>query len=77
MLFYPDKSKIEDLIAYLKTESMTIENLRIRQIVASDHQVQHELDFRLSALPKKPTSNLYIELTALPYIESVEIEIFP
>ena len=72
-----DKSKIEDLIAYLKTENMTIENLRIRQIVSSDHQVQHELDFRLSALPKKHTSNLYIELTTLPYIESVEIEIFP
>ena len=72
-----DKSKIEDLIAYLKTESMIIENLRIRQIVSSDHQVQHELDFRLSALPKKHTSNLYIELSTLPYIESVEIEIFP
>ncbi len=28
-----DKSKIEDLIAYLKTESMEIENLRIRQIL--------------------------------------------
>ena len=30
-----DKSKIEDLIAYLKSENMVIENLRIRQIVAS------------------------------------------
>lgn len=71
-----DKSKIEDLIAYLKKESMTIENLRIRQILSSDSQVQHELDFRISALPKRHTSNLYIELSTLPYIESVEIEIF-
>ncbi|MER2090413.1 MgtC/SapB family protein [Sporosarcina sp. JAI121] len=72
-----DLTKIEDLIDYLKTEGMTIENLRIRQIVARDLHVQHELDFRLSALPKKHTSNLYIELSTLPYIESVEIEIFP
>jgi len=72
-----DKSKIEDLIAYLKKESMTIENLRIRQILSRDLQVQHELDFRISALPKRHTSNLYIELSTLPYIESVEIEIFP
>jgi len=72
-----DKSKIEDLIAYLKKESMTIENLRIRQTLSSDLQVQHELDFRISALPKRHTSNLYIELSTLPYIESVEIEIFP
>lgn len=72
-----DKAKIEDLIAYLKTEGMIIENLRIRQIETSSNQLQHELDFRLSALPKKPTTKLYIELTTLPYIESVEIEIFP
>lgn len=72
-----DKAKIEDLIAYLKTEGMIIENLRIRQIATSSNQLQHELDFRLSALPKKPTTKLYIELTTLPYIESVEIEIFP
>lgn len=72
-----DKAKIEDLIAYLKMEGMIIENLRIRQIETSSNQLQHELDFRLSALPKKPTTKLYIELTTLPYIESVEIEIFP
>ena len=56
---------------------MTIENLRIRQIIGNDNQIQHELDFRLSTLPKKATSLLYIELSTLPYIESVEIEIFP
>ena len=72
-----DKSKIEDLIAYLEKESMTVENLRIRQILSRDLQVQHELDFRISALPKRHTSNLYIELSTLPYIQSVEIEIFP
>lgn len=72
-----DKSKIKDLITYLEAESMIIENLRIRQIIGNDNQIQHELDFRLSTLPKKATSLLYIELTTLPYIESVEIEIFP
>lgn len=72
-----DKSKIDDLITYLKSEGMMIENLRIRQITASSKQLHHELNFRLSALPKKTTTKLYIELSALSYIESVEIEIFP
>lgn len=71
-----DKTKIEDLITYLKSESMMIENLRIRQVVTRNEPMKHELDFRLSALPHKNTSQLYVELTALPYIESVEIEFF-
>ena len=71
-----DKLKIEDLITYLKQESMTIENLRIRQIVTSGKPATHELEFRLAAVSKKPTSQLYLEITALPYVESVEIEFF-
>ena len=71
-----DKTRIEDLILYLKSESMMIENLRIRQIVIANEPIKHELDFRLAALPNKNTSQLYVELTALPYIESVEIEFF-
>ncbi|MBO0589644.1 MgtC/SapB family protein [Sporosarcina sp. E16_8] len=71
-----NKSKIEDLLAYLKAENMEIKNLRIRQIDSFNHQVLHQLNFRLSTLPDKPLSSLYIELTTLPYIVSVEIEIF-
>lgn len=72
-----DKSKIEALIDHLKSEGMVIENLRIRQLGMDGKPSKHELDFRLSALPKKKTSQLYVELSTLPYIESVEIEIFP
>lgn len=71
-----DKSKIEELITFLKKEGMMIDNLRIRQIYTDEKHIHHELDFRLSALTKKPTSKLYIELSTLPYVESVEIEIF-
>ena len=72
-----DKTKIEELIAYLKSEGMVIENLRIRQLLEADNSIKHELDFRLTTLPRKETSQLYVELSALPYIETVEIEIFP
>lgn len=77
MFLLSDKTKIEDLIAYLKSEGMVIENLRIRQLLEADNSIKHELDFRLTTLPRKETSQLYVELSALPYIETVEIEIFP
>ena len=77
MFLLSDKTKIEDLIAYLKSEGMVIENLRIRQLLEADNSVKHELDFRLTTLPRKETSQLYVELSTLPYIETVEIEIFP
>ena len=77
MFLLSDKTKIEELIAYLKSEGMVIENLRIRQLLEADNSIKHELDFRLSTLPRKETSQLYVELSALPYIETVEIEIFP
>lgn len=71
-----DKLKIEELILLLKSENMTIKNLRIKQVVTNKDYVTHELGFRLAAVTKKPTSQLYLELTALPYVESVEIEFF-
>lgn len=77
MFLLSDKTKIEELIAYLKSEGMVIENLRIRQLLEADNLIKHELDFRLTTLPRKETSQLYVELSALPYIETVEIEIFP
>lgn len=78
IIIISDRSKIDDLIEKLSNESMTVENLRIRQLIPEDGKPHmHELDFRLNALPKKKTSQLYVELTELPYIESVELEIFP
>ncbi|CAM3201394.1 MgtC/SapB family protein [Filibacter tadaridae] len=71
-----DMMKIEDLIGHLNAEGMSIENLRIRKIVETGKPLKHELDIRLTALPKKKTSELYIQLSSLPYIESVEIELF-
>lgn len=70
-----DKSKIEDLLNHLKDNKMTIKRFRIRQIVTDDESDKHELEFRLSTTSKKPTSKVYDELTSLPYIESVELEI--
>ncbi|MCG3088625.1 MgtC/SapB family protein [Sporosarcina cyprini] len=72
-----DKTKINDLIKFLNKENMMIENLRIKKIVNDEKQEAHELDFRLAALTKKETAELYLELTELTYIESVELEIFP
>ncbi|MFS0576569.1 MgtC/SapB family protein [Sporosarcina sp. 179-K 3D1 HS] len=71
-----DMSKIDDLIEYLQLEGMSVENLRIRKIIEPNETTKHEMDFRLTALPKKETSQLYIELSALPYVESVEVELF-
>lgn len=70
-----DKSKIENLIHYLKEEGMFIDHIRIRQFISDDKRLLHEMHFRVSALPKKSTT-LYIELTALSYIEGAEIEIY-
>ncbi|MFD1205466.1 MgtC/SapB family protein [Sporosarcina contaminans] len=75
IVFITDKRKINDLIEHLNSVNMKVENMRIRQMIKNP--VMYEVDFRLQALPKKSTSDLFIELTELPYIESVEIEIFP
>lgn len=72
-----DKSKIEDLVDYFHKEQMDIENMQIKQVTTDLNQIQHEVQFRLAALPKKSTSTLYIELTTLPYIESVDLAIYP
>lgn len=77
ILIVTDKTKIESLIGYLKSENMTIDYLRIRQIISSNDSTKHELDFRLFTNSKMPTSKLYRDLSALPYIESIEIEIIP
>ena len=77
VLLLSDISKIEELLFYLKAEDMRIDKLHIRQINLDDNSKKHELTFRLSTVSGKSTSKLYSDLTALPYIESVEIEIIP
>lgn len=71
-----DISKIEDLISYFESENMTVEELRIEQIVVDNEPTKHKLNFRLATVSKKTTSQLYTELTVLPSIESIEIEIY-
>lgn len=71
------KSKIDDLIKYLNEENMEIDHMKIRQFQTADHKYLHELNFKLMAHPKKSTSSLYIELTTLSYVESVELVIYP
>ncbi len=72
-----DKSKINEVISYLKSENMIIENFRIQQIVSKDFPVRHGLHFRLDTVSQKTTTQLYIELTSFPFIESIDIEILP
>ncbi len=54
---------------------MTVEQLKIRQIWIKDQSIKHEMDFRLSTTSEKPIFQFYNDLDALPYIESIEIEI--
>ena len=70
-----DSATIEKLIAHMKSEKMIIDNIRIKQLVSIE-ETTHELQFRISAAPKKSTTQLYLELIELPYINSVEIEFF-
>lgn len=70
-----DEHKIEQLINYLKQEKITIHNLHIKQIILNE-QINHKLSIQVSALPEKTTSQLYQELTELPYTNSVEINFF-
>ena len=71
-----DISRIDELISYLDSEGMTIENLRLKQVVALNAPNTHLLELRLVTVTKKSTPQLYTELIALPSIESIEIEIY-
>lgn len=69
-------SEVDKLLSHLKSENMTIENLRIQQIVGLNQPIKHELEFRLIIVSKKLTPQIYMELIALPSIEAVELEIY-
>lgn len=71
-----DSATIKQLISHMKAENMIIDHLRIKKDISEEHLTVHELEFRISAVPKKPTSQLYLELLELPYVNSVEIEFF-
>ena len=75
ILVLSDKSNITDVLAYLENIKMTVEQLKIRQIVDKDQSIKHEMDLRLSTTSEKPIFQFYNDLDALPYIESIEIEI--
>ena len=71
-----DITEIDELLSYLNSENMTIENLRIQQVVEINQPIKHELELRLVTVSKKLTPQLYTELIALPSIEAIELEIF-
>jgi len=75
ILILTDKKSIPDVLAYLKKNSMTVEHLKIKQTVDQDHLIKHVMDLRLSTTSEKPIFQFYNDLDALPYIESIEIEI--
>lgn len=74
-LIIEDKSNIEELIAFFKSKKLEVDHLHIRQLTKEEHSNKHELEFRLSTLSNKRTSSLYDDLTSLPYVDSVQIEI--
>lgn len=71
-----DITKVEGLTSYLDTENMTIEHLRLKQVITPSAPIKHILELRLVTITNKPTPQLYTELIALPSIESIEIEIY-
>ena len=75
ILVLSHKSNITDVLAYLEKIKMNVEQLKIRQILDKDQSIKHEMDLRLSTTSEKPIFQFYNDLDALPYIESIEIEI--
>jgi len=72
-----DKEKIDALLTYFEEKHMAIDHLKISQLVGDKINIQHQLEFRLSTVTKKLTASFYNDLTALPYVEAVEIVIIP
>ena len=68
-------TSIEDLMVYLADQDFHIENMRVRDIPLADQRVKHEIELRLSALPKKDTLSIYSSIHSLEYIDRIEIEI--
>lgn len=70
-----ETGQIENLVAFLKSEEILVESLRIKDIPLSDQRLKHEIELRLSALPKNDSFTIYDRVHSLPYIDRVELEI--
>ena len=67
-----DGHKINRLIRYLESEGMTIENIRIKQIMLNE-EMNHKIFLQIAMIPEKTTAQIYQELIELPYTNTVEI----
>lgn len=75
IILLKDANKINHLIRFLELEKITIRNLHIKQIT-TDEETRHKLYLQVAAISKKSTSQLYQELTELPYTHAVEIDFY-
>lgn len=70
-----ETSEIKNLISFLIAEEIKVESFRIKDIPLSDQRLKHEVELRLSTLPKHDTFTIYAKAHSLPYIDRVELEI--
>lgn len=70
-----ETEEIKNLIIFLTAEEIVVENFRIKDIPLSDQRLKHEIELRLSALPKNDTFAIYAKVHSLSYIDRVELEI--
>lgn len=70
-----ETSEIKNLISFLIAEEIKVESFRIKDIPLSDQRLKHEIELRLSTLPKHDTFTIYAKAHSLPYIDRVELEI--
>ncbi|WP_274307814.1 MgtC/SapB family protein [Solibacillus daqui] len=64
---------IQDLIDYMKMHGMFIENICIRDILATEKPL-HEIDMRFSTVEANHTLAIYNRLRKLPFIKNIHIE---
>lgn len=72
-----DKAYIPELLSYLDTIELKVERLKIKQSNMENAVEQHTVNLLLTTVKKRSTFKLYNDLSELPYISSVEVEIIP
>jgi len=70
-----ETGQIENLVAFLRAEEIVVESLRIKDIPLSDQRLKHEVELRLSTLPKNDSFAIYDKVHSLSFIDRVELEI--
>ncbi|MGE6488823.1 MgtC/SapB family protein [Paenisporosarcina sp. NPDC076898] len=70
-----ETGSIEQLVTFIKSEGIVVESLRIKDVPLSDHRLKHEVELRLSTLPKHNSFTIYDSIHSLSYIDRVELEI--